>query len=305
MCNVPASVSVPGGWRSIVIVTVVIAVCIVISGDGLTAQVAAQAKPGGPAITFEVTSIRTNKSGAAGGFRGTKGRTYVATNQALRPVIADAYEIPAARVLDGPAWIGAASVDMRFVGGDRFDITATLPEGSALTQVPAMLRAMLADRFKLVTHTEMREAPMYALVVARTDGRFGPQLRKASVDCEAAAAAGQILAAPKPGERGLCVSEVGGEIVGRGQRLTALARMLSLFAGRPVVDRTGLTGGFDFDLRFPELDTPPQGRAGGLAADAGGGIFAAVQEQLGLKVESIRGPLEFVVIDSIDHPTEN
>ena len=168
-----------------------------------------------------------------------------------------------------------------------------------------MLRAMLADRFKLVTHTEMREAPMYALVMARTDGRFGPQLRKASVDCEAAAVAGQTLPSPKPGERGVCDSEIGGEMVGRGQRLTALARMLSLFAGRPVVDRTGLTGGFDFDLRFPELDTPPQGRSGGPAADTGGGIFAAVQEQLGLKLESIRGLLEFVVIDSVQHPTEN
>jgi uncharacterized protein (TIGR03435 family) len=302
MCKFPAPVA---GWLSTLTVRVVIAVCIAISGDGLIAQVAPQAKEDGAAVTFEVASVRTNKSGAAGGFRGTKGRTYVVANQALRPVIADAYGIPAARVLDGPAWIGAANVDMRFVGGERFDITATLPEGRAVDQVPDMLRALLTDRFKLVAHTDMREAPMYALVMARTGGRFGPQLRKASVDCEAAALAGQTLPSPKPGERGLCASEVGGEIVGRGQRLTALARMLSLFAGRPVVDRTGLTGGFDFDLRFAELDTPTQGRSGGPAADAGGGIFAAVQEQLGLKLESIRGPLEFVVVDSIDHPTEN
>jgi len=302
MCNCLASVA---GRRSILTVTVGIAICIAISGAALTAQVAPQAKRDGAVVTFEVASVRTNKSGLLGGFRGTKGRTYVATNQALLSVIADAYGVPAARVLDGPAWIGAASVDMRFVGGDRFDITATLPEGSAVNQVPAMLRAMLADRFKLVAHTEMREGPMYALVMARTDGRFGPQLRKAAVDCEAAAVAGQTPPSPKPGERGLCASEIGGEIVGRGQRLPALARMLSLFTGRPVVDRTGLTGGFDFDLRFPELDTPPQGRGGGPASDTGGGMFAAVQEQLGLKLESTRGPLEFVVIDSLDYPTDN
>ena len=302
MCNVPPSVA---GWRSILMTVTVVTLWFLISGDALTAQVVPQANRDGAAVAFEVTSVRTNKSGVAGGFRGTKGRTYLATNQALRFVIADAYGIPAARVLDGPAWIGAASVDGRFVGGDRFDITATLPEGSAVNQVPAMLRAMLADRFKLVAHSEMRDAPTYALVMLRTDGRFGPQLRRAPVDCEAAAAAGQIPAPPKPGERGLCASEVGGEIVGRGQRLTALARTLSLFVGRPVVDRTGLTGGFDFDLRFPELDTPTQGRSGGPAADGGGGIFAAVQEQLGLRLESSRGPLEFVVIDSIAHPTEN
>jgi uncharacterized protein (TIGR03435 family) len=286
-------------------VTVVIAIGIASSGDDLTAQVAPQAKRDGAAVTFDVASVRTNKSGVLGGFRGTKGRTYIAINQPLRVVIADAYGIPAARVLDGPAWIGAASGDMRFVGGDRFDITATLPEGSAVHQVSTMLRALLADRFKLVARTELREAPMYALVMARTDGRFGPQLRNASVDCEAAAAAGETMPSAKPGERGVCASEVGGEIVGRGQRLVALARMLSPFAGRPVVDRTGLSGGFDFDLRFPELDTPAQGRSGGPAADAGSGIFAALQEQLGLKLESIRGPLEFVVIDSVEPPTEN
>jgi uncharacterized protein (TIGR03435 family) len=78
--------------------------------------------------------------------------------------------------------------------------------------------------------------------------------------------------------------------------------MLSFFAGRPVADQTGLTGGYDFDLRFPELETPPAGRND---ASSGGGLFSAVQEQLGLKLESIRGPLEFIVIDSVDHPTAN
>ena len=84
--------------------------------------------------------------------------------------------------------------------------------------------------------------------------------------------------------------------------MTALARMLAFFAGRPVVDRTNLAGGFDFDLRMPELETPP---AGGNPTDAGGGLFAAVQEQLGLKLDPIRAPLEFIVIDSVEHPTEN
>jgi len=285
-------------------VVTAVSISILASRQSLTAQ-APQPKPDGTTVTFEVTSVKANRSGVPGFRAGTKGRNYTAVNIALRYVIAAAHEIPAERVLGGPSWIGAPGVDLRFTGGDRFDIDATLPDGSGVSQVPAMLRAMLADRFKLVAHTEMREAPIYALVMPRTDGRFGPQLRKASVDCEASEAAGQKLPAPKPGERGSCDSEIGGEIVGRGQRLTALARMLSLFAGRPVVDRTGLTGGFDFDLRFQELDTPAQGRSGGPAADTGDGIFAAVQEQLGLKLESTRGPLEFVVIDSVDHPTGN
>jgi uncharacterized protein (TIGR03435 family) len=252
--------------------------------------------------TFEVVSVRQNRSGELAMPQGTRGRRYTATNTALRFVIATAYGIPVARVLGGPSWLGNATVEMRQVGGDRFDIGATLPEGSAATQVPLMLRALLADRFKLVAHSEMRDAPTYALVVARADGRLGPRLRQASIDCEAATAAGKAIPSSSPGERGPCATEIGGEIVGRGQRLTALARMLAFFAGRPVVDRTNLTGGFDFDLRFPELETPP---GGGSPPDAGGGLFAAVQEQLGLKLDLIRAPLEFIVIDSIDHPTEN
>ena len=79
--------------------------------------------------------------------------------------------------------------------------------------------------------------------------------------------------------------------------------MLSFFTERPVIDRTGLTGGFDFDVQFAELATPTRG---GAAADSeAAGMFTAVEEQLGLKLESTRGPLEFVVIDTVDHPKEN
>ena len=251
---------------------------------------------------FEVVSVKQNRSGDLAMPQGTRGRTYTATNTPLRFVIATAYGIPVARVVGGPSWLGNATVEMRQVGGDRFDIGATLPEGSAAWQVPLMLRALLAERFKLVAHSEMRDAPVYALILARADGRLGPRLRPASIDCEAATAAGKATPPSNPGERGPCASEIGGEIIGRGQRLTALARMLGFFAGRPVVDKTNLPGGFDFDLRMPELETPP---AGGNPTDAGGGLFAAVQEQLGLKLDPIRAPLEFIVIDSVEHPTEN
>jgi uncharacterized protein (TIGR03435 family) len=256
-------------------------------------------------VIFEVASVRANKSGGAGMNLGRplKGRTYAATNVALRNVIALAYGVPVTRVLGGPSWVGTASTDMRFIGGDRFDIAATLPQGAGADQVPAMLRRLLADRFKLTARLENREAPIYALVMARNDGRLGPQLRRASIDCEAAQATGTVIPAAKPGERGLCESEVGGAILGRGQRIGALARMLSAFADRPVIDTTGLTGGFDFDLQFPELATPAD--ATGPRTDPLTGIFTALQEQLGLKLESTRGKIEFVVIDSVQHPTQN
>jgi uncharacterized protein (TIGR03435 family) len=267
------------------------------SGHALVAQNSA-------AVAFEVASVRANTSGTMGGFRGVKGRTYLATNQTLRRLVADAYGVPVARVLGGPDWLGAASTDARFVGGERFDITATLPEGTTAQQVPAMLRWLLADRFRLTTHTETRDTPIYTLIIARDDGRLGPQLRKASVDCEAIEAAGQPVPAPAAGQRAPCASEVGGSILGRGQRISTLAARLALFAGRPVVDRTGLTGGFDFEVRFPDLQTPADARGGGPALDDGG-IFVAVQEQLGLKLEPANGPTEFVIVDAIQRPTEN
>jgi uncharacterized protein (TIGR03435 family) len=288
---------------------VALAICAAIGLLGPVTVGAVRSKPTQATIDnrsrFEVASIKVNKSGGLPFRNGTKGRTWSGTNIALRFVIADAYAIPVARVVGGPSWLGEADVDMRFIGGDRFDISARLPEGASAAQVPAMLRAMLADQFKLVAHTEMRDTPVYALVVARSDGSLGPRLRKASIDCDAARAAGQAIPPAKAGERGVCDSEVGGEIIGRGQSLTALARMLSLFAGRPVVDKTALTGGYDFDVRFPELETPTGGRSGDPNNDIGGGMFVAVQEQLGLKLDSSRSPLPFVVVDSVAQPTEN
>jgi uncharacterized protein (TIGR03435 family) len=284
-------------------ITAVVLMVMAVTGAANNAALPAQQRD--VRATFDVTSVKVNRSGEAGFRGGTKGSTYSAVNIPLRYVIAAAHAIPVARVLGGPSWIGEAGVDLRFTGGERFDITGTLPAGAVASQVPAMLRAMLADRFKLQAHTEMREAPMYALVLARSDGRLGPQLRSAPIDCDATQAAGQPVPAARPGERGLCASEIGGEIIGRGQTAAALAGMLSLFAGRPVVDRTGLPGGYDFDLRFPELNTPVGGRSGDPGADSGGGVFVAVQEQLGLKLDAIRGPLAFVVIDSVDRPTEN
>lgn len=256
-------------------------------------------------ITFEVASVRANTSGSLSGFRGTKGRTYVATNQRLRNLIAQAYDLPAERIFGGPAWIGNNSSDVRFVTGDRFDITATLPEGSTVQQVPFMLRALLADRFRLVTHSEKRDMPIYAMVTAQRDGQLGPQLRKASIDCQAAEAAGEVIPPPKPGEPVRCQREVGGEILGRGQRMDELARILSRFADRPVMNRTGLAGGYDFDLRFPTLNTPAEARSDVLGNDVGGGIFVAVQEQLGLRLQPSTAPLDVLVIDHIERPAEN
>ena len=275
---------------------------------GALLQGQAGPSPNAARVGFEVASVKPNHSGQLGMPSRTNGRMYSATNIALRRVIAAAYGVPVDRVLGGPSWLGSDSNDMRLVGGERFDIAATLPEGTSARQLPTMLRILLAERFRLIAHIESRKAPVYALLLARSDGRLGSQLRKSSFDCEAAA-----TDAPKPDATFVmpatpvnpekCQTELGGQILGRGQRLTSLARMLSLVVGRLVVDRTGLTGGYDFELSFPELTTPTNLAAN--SPDPVTGVFSALRDQLGLRLENDRADLDFVIIDRVERPTEN
>jgi uncharacterized protein (TIGR03435 family) len=240
-----------------------------------------------PPLTFEAVSIKPNTSGDQRASVGIRGRSYVGSNVPLRLVIMTAYELglERARLVGGPDWLAS----------ERYDVVAALPEGRDTRGLPTMLRAMLADRFKLVTHIETRQTPVFALVLARSDGRLGPQLRRASVDCQAEPAAALPPAADR-GDAPLCRAEVTDSITGRGQRMSVLARVLAQFVQRTVLDRTGLTGGFDFDIGAPEPGKDP-------GSDAAGGMFTALQEQLGLKLESTQAPVDFVVIDSIDRPT--
>jgi uncharacterized protein (TIGR03435 family) len=241
----------------------------------------------GQPTAFDAASVKPNTSGDVRMRGGTRGRTYNAVNLPLRRLIATAYELQLE--------------EFRLVGeqpllSQRFDVTATIPENASPRQVPIMLRALLADRFKLVVHAETREAPVLELRMERGDGRLGPGLRRASLDCAAAEAAGRAIPPPEPGQQPMCESEIGDGIKGRGQPMPSLARMLSVFMGRRVLDGTGLAGGFDFDLQF-------EGAAGGPGVESSGALVTALQEQLGLKLESVRQPVEFIVIDRVEAPT--
>jgi uncharacterized protein (TIGR03435 family) len=147
-----------------------------------------------------------------------------------------------------------------------------------------MMRALLAERFKLVTHHEVRSLPIYSVVIARGDGRLGTSLR------------------PSTEPRRLVQDGLGVFIV-RGETIERLAVRLSQAARRPVVDRTGLSGTYDIDLHFA-----PLGLATATGADASPptdapSIFTAVQEQLGLKLEATTAPVDVLVIDHVEKPT--
>jgi uncharacterized protein (TIGR03435 family) len=257
---------------------------------------------------FEVVSVKPNKSGDQRVMiqMPPTGR-FTATNIAVRMLLRQAYDVQDFQIVGGPNWLAS----------DRFDIVAKTPEGmTGPEQIRLMLRAMLGDRFKLAAHVETREMPIYSIVVARPDGKLGPKLSAAKVDCEARFAAarrgGPPPSFPEPGQPVECgfMMAPGNMNVG-GMPMAELARALSPQVGRIVVDKTGLQGRYDFQMTYA-----PEGRGFGPGPGPGGAepppvdpnmpsLFTALQEQLGLKLDSERGPVDVVVIDRVEQPTED
>jgi uncharacterized protein (TIGR03435 family) len=260
---------------------------------------------------FEVASVKRNTAGdpfiRIGG--GAPGR-YEATNVPLRLLIRNAYRLQDFQIVGAPNWIA----------DERYDIIAKADSSAKPDQMQAMIRALLAERFGLVAHTEQREMPIYALVVARSDGRLGPKLKPSTADCAAIFAARRggpppgPPAPPQPGEQMQCGTMIGpGNFNAGYTTMQQFASSLSTFVGRTVIDKTGLTGQYDFMLTYtPEQraggpgPTPPPGAPQFAPIDPNGpSLFTAIQEQLGLKLDAQRGPVDVLVIDKIAHPTED
>jgi uncharacterized protein (TIGR03435 family) len=263
---------------------------------------AAAPVPQQPAPAFDVVSIRQNTSGIGAPTTRVEGGRYVASNAALQQLISDAYRLP---IVGGPEWIrsrpGPSSA-----GQTRFDIIATIPRETPAAQVPLMVRTLLAERFKLAVHEETQERDVYALVHARDDKRLGPQLTPSMQQCPVEIEAGPLRApVRRVTEDGtpVCSTMVGpAAIRGGGLTLRFLANAMTRFAGRMVVDHTGLEGPFDFELRY----APAAARGGGPPPlDDRPSIFVAVQEQLGLKLEPTTAPVEVLVVDTVSMPSEN
>jgi uncharacterized protein (TIGR03435 family) len=275
--------------------------------------------------TFEVASVRPSAPNPADFMSGIprvvpgNGRLTV-TNLPLRLLVRIAFEIQDFQISGGPSDLMTS----------KFDITAKAEDGGAPTskELLGMLRTLLAERFKLKTHVEPRESPIYALVLARGDGRLGADLKPSTSDCvgkEAetqkriesltqggAAAAASLLSGPPspcsvlpmlagPGSFGMR---------GNGQPLAILIQLLTQAAGRTVVDKTGLTGLYDFELKFdPEVMLRMVAQAGvnlptpaNLPPSDSPALLTAIQEQLGLKLDSQRGPVDMLVVDHVEAP---
>jgi uncharacterized protein (TIGR03435 family) len=293
---------------------------------GTTANLAAQAPA---ATTFEVASVRpsnpnpdpNNPLAQIALMLPQPGGRFTATNTPLRMLIMTAFELQQeAQLAGGPPEVLAA----------KYDITAKAPVAIIpMKDLPQLLRTLLADRFKLKTHTETRELPVYDLVLARSDGRLGPDMRPSKSDCSksdeiaaqqsAALAKGDVASVMgKPGPCMVTTDTSGGPLNlmmrGDGQEMKQLVEMLSQLTGRTVRDKTGLTGRYDFDMKMDlqmvlalaqRMGANIPAAAANIPQADGSSLMTALNEQLGLKLESTRGPVDVLVIDSVEEPEAN
>lgn len=293
-----------------------------------------QGPPADPNLRFDVASVKTADPSGGGMMMRMMPASFEATGVPLRLLLRQALQKPDYQIIGAPAWVDS----------ERYTVAAKAGADAPPGAVPVMMVNLLKDRFQMTSHTEIRELPIFNLVLARADRRLGPNLKESSADCQAMIAARSASAgAPAPaggpgggppgagaggaagrgapgGPGGLptfdanaavpCGSMRSGPgMLGAGGRAIAqLVQMLSNSTGRPIVDKTGLTGLYDFSLRFaldpgafpgapPGVLPPPDPDAPNL--------YTAVQEQLGLKMENARGPVEVVVIDRLERPTED
>ena len=260
----------------------------------------AQARSADPA--FEVASVKVNTSGDWRKSIGpAPGGRFLATNNTLKDLIPFAYGLPQAtagiRIVGGPSWIDS----------DRFDVVAKTDGTPSPQEIGAMLRTLLTDRFKLSAHNEARDLPTYALVVTKAS-TFGPRLRRSEVsetECAARRAAirrREPVPPPQPGKPPVCGRgrTVPGKITAVGWSIEQLVNALTPFASRVVIDGTGLSGLFDFDLEWTpdQLPRQPPDDPEPLRIDPNGpSLFTALQEQLGLGLESTRGSVDVLVVD--------
>ena len=247
-----------------------------------------------PLPAFEVASIRPATEGRYG-LRFLPDGSLSATAAVVERLVFTAYEVHPSQIVAAPKWVYE----------DPFDIQARSPQGAGAGRPEMLLRlqALLRDRFSMRTHRETRDADVYVLTFARSDKRLGKQLVPSTIDCAAAAAAWEEARSKGeiPTVR-ICNASFSGRVGPSGESETVMrlgartmaqiAMGLSQPAGRMVVDQTGLDGLFDIEVAW---------------SDDGqfSSIFSAVQEQLGLKLESRRMGISVLVIDHIERPTQN
>lgn len=241
-----------------------------------------------PAPAFEVAAIKRSDPDARGFRYGTQpGGRWVMENMSIATLIREAYPVQVRELVGAPDWIRS----------DLYNVNAKASGEPTREQMMMMLRTLLADRFKLAAHYEYQQRPVFVLVIARSDGRIGPNLLPSRVDCEAVNAArraGREPDGPLPSNGAPpCAITTNGQVMRMGGLpISELVEFLGEPEGRIVIDKTGLTGGYEFTMRYRESPGPLNSPS----------LFTALEEQLGLKLVSDRAALSVLVIDHIERP---
>jgi uncharacterized protein (TIGR03435 family) len=240
-----------------------------------------------PDLRFEVASLKpsTGNQQGAGIRPAPGGQRYEAFNCPIKLMIQVAYRLKAEQITGGPGWLDT----------DRFEMVAKAEKPSSADELHVMLMNMLADRMNLKFHHEKKEMQMFGLTVAKDQGaRLTPH----------EAANGGDPWIDQAEEKFLHV-----KLKATSAPMDYLAFRLSTFTAWPVVDLTNLHGGYDFNLEFTRdlpPGVPPDGKLNGEEIDtSGANLFAAVKQQLGLELKSQKGPVDIIVIDHAEKPTEN
>jgi uncharacterized protein (TIGR03435 family) len=264
-----------------------------------------------PKLEFEVATVKVQTSavgipiGSTGGPGTKRPEQLNIYYQTMESLLRRAFGVRSYS-LSGPAWIS----------GERYTIEAKVPAGASREDSDVMLQNLLIERFALKYHRETREVSGYELVVAKG----GPKLKNSVVDPNAK---GQITAALQKDRNGvpqLPPDVIALQLVGAGgcrnaivagrQPMDALAdQLVGVVSGLPVVNKTGLTGKYDFAFLYMPLDVGPNAKgaaACALATNDGASIFSALQQELGLRLDAKKVPVEMVIVDQVNKtPTDN
>jgi uncharacterized protein (TIGR03435 family) len=293
-------------------ITLAIALGLTIATSGRAESPTQNASANAPKFEFEVATIKPSKPGSGPGGYSFPSGGFKATNVSLQTLVEAAYHIGDDQVSGAPKWLNS----------DRYDVEAKMDASAAAdlqklnreeqdAARQQMLQAFLADRLRLTIHRESKEFSVYLLVVAKN----GPKLQEAkpgdTYGDGIKSRDGSPLAA---GNTRMTGGRNARTLTAHAVPISTLTQLFLAFLGRPVLDKTGLAGKYDFTLTWGPDDNRPPTLAGGASNDSspsvasdsnGPPLLTAIQEQLGLKLESGKGPVEVIVIDHIERPSGN
>ena len=270
-------------WLRNTLLAAATSISVVCAGQAVAPQ---NTNTSGVSLTFEVATIKPNKSGSGGSRTSVDDyRNLNASNLSVIRLLHTATGLPEGRILGGPDWIRSSRFDIQAKpDSEQAERLKKLPNAEKRVATQQMVQALLVDRFALKSHRETRELPIYALVVTKS----GPKFKSTVVE-------------------GSSTNSHNGHLTIKSNAAMAdLSHYLEDSLGTVVVDKTGIEGGYEFSLNWSEetLSADKQGTPSSTASE-GPSVFTALQEQLGLKLVPQKGPVEVLVIDHAELPSEN